>query len=59
MTQLSRSDICQARTEGATPGGSGIGALAADWSAAALLPAVVVAALLRRPPRARPPNGGA
>jgi hypothetical protein len=49
MTQLSRAELCEARTEARPPGGGALDAATAQWGVATILPAVIiVAAAVRR-----------
>jgi hypothetical protein len=48
MTQLSRSEICGARTEADPPAEPPVAGGAAGWGLAALLPAVIAAAVVTR-----------
>jgi hypothetical protein len=48
MTQLSRAELCESRTDAAPPGGETLAAAVAPWGLAAMLPAAFVAALVVR-----------
>jgi hypothetical protein len=53
MTQLSRAELCESRTESGPTGGGTLVASAAPWGLAAMLPAALVAAVVVRRRRRR------
>jgi hypothetical protein len=48
MTQLSRAELCEARTESRPPVGDGVGAVAVGWSMAMVSPLIIAAVVLGR-----------
>lgn len=54
MTQLSRAELCERRTDASPPAGGALAADAATWGVASMLPAAIVAAVVLRRRRRKP-----